>query len=669
LQDKKTYTFAPFFAKRLTNNILKGFYLKINIPAMDNNTNTNQTEKLFQEFPGVSTDAWEARILADLKGADYEKKLIWKTAEGFSIKPYYRAEDLESIKTMTESLPGQFPYIRGNKTDGNDWKICQDIETADIKTANRIAANALTRGANAVSLNTENVNTAEDLKALLKDIDVSKTTFSFNSSKSYPKFAKLLVDALGTDATETCGSFDFDPISYLLLKGNFHYSQEKDLAEALELVKTAKPGLPHFRMITVNGQYFHNSGSTLTQELAFALASGNEYMAYLTSNGVEAGEAAKSIIFHFAAGSNYFMEIAKLRAARLLWAKIVEQYKPESQESAAMRIHVSTANWNKTIYDPYVNVLRTTTEAMSAALGGADIITVLPFDLNYKEPDEISTRIARNQQIILKEESSLEKVVDPAAGSYYIESLTASMADAAWEVFLGIEEKGGMIEAVKAGIIQDAVAGSAKKQNADIAARRTTLLGTNQHPNHLEKMLEKIQADEEIETENEASTDPTPVYKIMETYRGADAFEDLRLATEIHEVEVGKRPHVFLLTIGNLAMRKARAGFSTGFFGCAGYKVTDNAGFETVEEGVNAAIAANADIVVLCSSDEEYAEIAPKAAIALKSANPEVQVVVAGYPKELIDTLKAAGVDEFIHARANVLDTLYAFQQKLGVMW
>jgi methylmalonyl-CoA mutase len=189
LQDKKTYTFAPFFAKRLTNNILKGFYLKINIPAMDNNTNTNQTEKLFQEFPGVSTDAWEARILADLKGADYEKKLIWKTAEGFSIKPYYRAEDLESIKAMTESLPGQFPYIRGNKTDGNDWKICQDIETADIKTANRIAANALTRGANAVSLNTENVNTAEDLKALLKDIDVSKTSFNFNSSKSYPEFA------------------------------------------------------------------------------------------------------------------------------------------------------------------------------------------------------------------------------------------------------------------------------------------------------------------------------------------------------------------------------------------------------------------------------------------------------------------------------------------------
>lgn len=633
---------------------------------MDNSTKTNQPVNLFNEFPGTSTEAWEAKIQEDLKGADYEKKLIWKTAEGFNVRPYYRAEDLDAIREMTRNLPGQFPYIRGNKTTGNDWKICQDIETADIETANRIAANALNRGANALSLNAENVRSAEDLKVLLKGLDTTKTNLNFNSAKSYPEFAGLLAAALGENAGNTCGSFDFDPISYLLLKGNFHYSQEKDLAEALELVKNAKTGLPHFRLITVNGQYFHNSGSTLTQELAFALSSGNEYMAYLTSNGVEAGTAAKSIIFHFAAGSNYFMEIAKLRAARLLWARIVEQYKPELFEGAAMRIHVSTANWNKTIYDPYVNMLRTTTEAMSAALGGADIITVLPFDLNYKEPDDFSNRIARNQQIILKEESSLEKVVDPAAGSYYIENLTAAMAEAAWKLFLEIEEKGGMIEAVKAGYIQEAVAASAKKQNADIAARRTTLLGTNQHPNPLEKMLEKIQADEEIETER--SADPTPVYKIMESYRGADAFEDLRLATEIYESEEGRRPHVFLLTIGNPAMRKARAGFSTGFFGCAGYKVTDNAGFASVEDGVKAALAANADIVVLCSSDEEYAEIVPVAARELKAANAEIQVVVAGYPKDIIDNLKAAGVDEFIHVRTNVLETLYAFQQKLGVM-
>jgi len=360
------------------------------------------------------------------------------------------------------------------------------------------------------------------------------------------------------------------------------------------------------------------------------------------------------------------MEIAKLRAARLLWARIVEQYQPASPESAKMRIHSVTASWNKTIYDPYVNMLRTTTEAMSAALGGADMITVLPFDLNYKEPDGFSMRMARNQQIILKEESSLDKVVDPAAGSYYIENLTASLADAAWRLFLEVEEKGGMTEAVQSGFIQNSVAASAAQKNAEIAARRTVMLGTNQYPNMTENMLDKIQADEE--EEDAEITDPVPVYKTMEPYRGADAFEDLRLATEIYESEEGHRPHVFLLATGNLAMRKARAGFSTNFFGCAGYKVTDTSGFNTVDEGVKAALEAKADIVVLCSSDEEYADIAPAAARALKAARPEIQVVVAGFPKELVEQLKAAGVDEFIHVRTNVLETLYAFQQKLGVM-
>lgn len=240
------------------------------------------------------------------------------------------------------------------------------------------------------------------------------------------------------------------------------------------------------------------------------------------------------------------------------------------------------------------------------------------------------------------------------------------MADAAWALFLQVEEKGGMTEAVKTGFIQDSVAGSAKMRNADIAARRMIMLGTNQYPNLQENMLNRIQAD--VEDEDETPAAQAAIYKVMEPYRGADAFEDLRLATEIYESEEGRRPHVFLLTIGNLAMRKARAGFSSGFFGCAGYKVTDNAGFTSVEDGVNAALAAEADIVVLCSSDEEYAEIAPAAAQKLKAAKSEMQVVVAGFPKELVDSLKAAGVDEFIHVRTNVLDTLYAFQQKLGVM-
>lgn len=636
---------------------------------MSNTEDNNKPGRLLTEFPGVSTSEWEARIQQDLKGADYEKKLLWKTAEGLIVKPYYRAEDLDAIKNLTDTLPGEFPYLRGTTAENNDWLVCQDIEPASAEQANKQAITAVTRGATALSLNAKSLSGSAEVSMMLKGIDAEKICLNFNSSRSYIQFLGYLKQGLtnlGFDATKIKGSVDFDPISYLLLKGNFHYSQEKDLNEAIDLIDLAGKELPGFKVITVNGQYFHNSGSTLVQELAFALASGNEYLAFLTGKGLKVDQAATRMVFAFATGSNYFMEIAKLRAARMLWARIVEQYNPVNPESAKMYIQVTTANWNKTIYDPYVNLLRTTTEAMSAAIGGADQVTVLPFDLNYKEPDEFSMRIARNQQIILKEESSLDKVVDPSAGSYYIESLTSALAEAAWQLFLEVEEKGGMIEAIKAGFIQDQVLESAKLRTAEIAARKTIVLGTNQHPNTTEKMLDKIQAEDDGEPIETPGLDPK--YKTIEIFRASDGFEDLRLATEIWENEGNKVPHVFLLTTGNLAMRKARAGFSTGFFGCAGYKVTDNSGFAAVEEGIKASIAAKADIVVLCSSDEEYAEFAADAAKAIKSANENTLVVVAGYPKEIIDSLKAAGVDEFIHVRTNVLDTLYTFQQKLGVM-
>lgn len=637
---------------------------------MDNPEKTGKNGGLLTEFPCVSTSEWEAKITEDLKGADYEKKLIWKTAEGFSIKPYYRAEDTAELSYLSEALPGEFPYVRGNRTAENNWEICQDIVPSSPEKANELATEATSKGANALMLNARMLSGKTDTAVMLRGINTDNTSLHFNSAKSYIEFLGTLasaISALGNDPLKAKGSVDFDPISYLLLRGNFHAGQENDMLEAVDLIDLAEKELPGFRVITVNGQYFQNCGSTLVQELAFALASGNEYLAFLTGKGIGVDRAASRIVFSFACGSNYFPEIAKLRAARLLWARIVEQYKPEHTASAEMRLHVTTSNWNKTIYDPHVNILRTTTEAMSAAIGGADLITVLPFDLDYKDPDDFSMRIARNQQIILKEESSLEKVVDPSAGSYYIESLTHAMAEAAWKLFLEVEDKGGMIEAIKAGFVQDKVNESAASRKADIATRRTIVLGTNQHPNAAENMLSKIQAEEEESEENDFPG-PAPRYKTIEVMRGADAFEDLRLATEIWENEGNPKPHVFLFTIGNLAMRKARAGFSAGFFGCAGYKITDNAGFTTVDEGVEAALKAGADIVVLCSSDEEYAGIAPLATQALKAGNPDIQVVVAGYPKEIIDQLKAAGVDEFIHVRTNVFDTLYMFQQKLGVM-
>ena len=321
-------------------------------------------------------------------------------------------------------------------------------------------------------------------------------------------------------------------------------------------------------------------------------------------------------------------------------------------------MHAVTSRFNQTIYDAHVNLLRSQTECMSAALAGVDSITVTPFDVPYKVPDDFSERIARNQQFLLKEESHLDKVVDPAGGSYYVETLTVAIAREAWKLFLEVEDKGGFLACVNDGTVQAAIREASAKRHTDVARRKEILLGTNQYPNINETAAQKIETtgcgcgchhhDKEEETCGNGG---------LPTERAASDFEALRLATEA----ASNRPKVFMLTIGNLAMRLARAQFSTNFFGCAGYEIIDNLGFETVEQGVDAALAKGADVVVLCSSDDEYATLAPEA---FKYLDGRAEFVVAGAPA-CTDDLKAQGIENFVHVRCNVLETLQAFNAKL----
>ncbi|MDN5291086.1 MAG: methylmalonyl-CoA mutase, partial [Anaerophaga sp.] len=370
--------------------------------------------------------------------------------------------------------------------------------------------------------------------------------------------------------------------------------------------------------------------------------------------GINVDDAARSIRFNFGIGGNYFMEIAKLRAGRLLWAKIVDAYNPSDKEVTKMHTHCETSEWNKTIYDPYVNMLRTQTEAMSATIGGTDSLTVAPFDQVFRQPNAFSERIARNQQLLLKEEAYFSMIVDPSAGSYYIENLTDSIANEAWKLFLEVENKDGYTEALKEGVIQAHVKETSGKRKKDLARRKEILVGTNQYPNNLESVSSEI-SEERTFTDSEEGTEIEPI----PLYRGAEEFEALRLATE----KAAKRPKVFMLTYGNLAMRLARSQFSGNFFGCAGYEIIDNLGFDTVEEGVEAARKAKADIVVLCSSDDEYAEAAPAA---FKALNGEAVFVVAGAPA-CADDLKAQGIEHFINIRSNLLETLQEFNKMLNI--
>ena len=613
-------------------------------------------EKLFSEFAPVSTEEWMAKITADLKGVPFEKKLVWKTGEGFNVNPFYRAEDIEGLKT-TESLPGEFPYVRGTKKD-NDWKVRQNIEVCCFKGANEKALDLLTKGVTSLGfiIKGDEVN-EENIATLLEGICPASVELNFNTCNcKAEKLIGILADYFkgkGVDAEKCYGSVNYDAFKKPLVKGK----ENSEWVEGAAAVLKAGQALPNYRVLAVNAFLFNNAGAYISQELGYALAWGNELMAKLTEAGFTADEVAKKIKFNFGISSNYFMEIAKFRAARWLWAEIVAAYKPACECACKMVAHAQTSEWNMTVYDAHVNLLRSQTEAMSAALAGVDSITVRPFDKIYQTPDDFSERIARNQQLLLKEECHLDKVVDPSAGSYYVEVLTNSLADMAWKWFLEVEEKGGFSVAVNAGEIQNAVNASNVARKKAVATRREILLGSNQYPNFTEVAADKVQETGSCCCGGGHCGEAT--IPALDFSRGASEFEALRMTTE----KSGKTPKVFMLTIGNLAMRLARSQFSANFFGCAGYKIIDNLGFDTVEAGVEAAVKAGAEIVVLCSSDDEYAEFAPAAYKALAG---RAEFVVAGAPA-CADDLKAQGIDQFVNVKSNVLETLKAFNAKLGI--
>ena len=616
-------------------------------------------EKLFTEFTAPTTQEWLDKIQVDLKGADFQKRLVWRTNEGFNVQPFYRREDLANLKTP-DALPGEFPFVRGNKKDSNVWYVRQNILVDDPKTANAKALDILNKGVDSLGFRLPGKMVSKEIVETLLDgiyCDIIELNFATCPRHSL-ELAEILVEFFenkGYDKEKIVGRIEWDPMAKMVMKG-------KDVTPILEvapkLVETLK-GYPNFRCIAVSSDALNNAGAYIAQELGYALAWGNEYLQQLTDAGVDVDLAAKSIKFNMGISENYFMELAKFRAARLLWAQIVKQYEPKCDCACKMIVNATTSTYNQTLFDSYVNLLRSQTEAMSAALGSVHSMVVTPFDAPYEQATDFSERIARNQQLIIKEESHFDRIVDPGAGSYYIEHLTDALAQEGWKIFLKVEEGGGFLAAVKAGTIQDDINATNVKRHGDAAKRKEFLLGTNQFPNFTEKSEGKkaVNACCCKHSGESGETGESGIKAIKSTRLAAD-FEDLRIHTEETKV-----PTAFMLTIGNLAMRQARAQFSCNFLACAGYKVIDNLGFKTVEEGVDAALEAKADIVVICSSDDEYAEYAIPA---FKYLNDRAMFVVAGAPACMED-LKAAGIENYIHVKCNVLETLKEYNQKLGI--
>lgn len=616
-------------------------------------------EKLFEQFPPVTTKEWMDKIYSDLKGADFNKKLVWKTNEGFDVNPFYRMEDLENL-AFVNNLPGEFPYVRGTKVKDNSWLIRQNINVTNYSTANRKALTILMKGIDSLGFviqDPESIN-ERNFDLLLERIFLGGVELNFHSDGKAKEIVDLIISYVKQSHSEPekiRGTLEVDPLSRLMINGTLCIPPEEGFDYLASVVKSSV-SLPHFRIININASNFNNTGADIVQELAFAISMGSEYLTQLTERGISCATAASKIKFSFGTGSNYFPEIAKLRAARLLWSVATNGFCPGNTEQIKMDIHCITSKWNKTFYDPYVNLLRTQTEAMSAIIGGADSVTVEPFDVVFRNPDEFSERIARNQQLILKEEAYFDKVADPAAGSYYIENLTNLIAENAWKLFLEIEDQGGFLACLKSGIIQSKLSESGARRRNDVATRKIILLGTNQYPDNGEKISESADL---ARVFNKRVFEKDLIVEPVSVFRGSEQYDKIRIAVD----KAAERPVVFLLPIGNPAMRKARSQFSSNFFGCAGYQILDNQGFDTLEDSIKSAVESKADIVVICSSDEEYPLFAPEI---FKRLKDNAIIVVAGNPACTAD-LKSIGIENFIHVRSNLIETLTEFNKKLGI--
>ncbi|MGD0348214.1 MAG: methylmalonyl-CoA mutase family protein [Terracidiphilus sp.] len=579
-----------------------------------------ETDKLLEGFPPVGIAAWQAAIARDLKGADPEKRLTWRTEEGLAVKPFYRAEDLAGLACV-DTTPGDFPYRRGARATG-DWRIREEIDATNTEEANCAACAAVAAGAEEIAFNGISVESANEIDILLRNLDGIPVHFA----RGGERMIRMLIErqhgtpfaAEMTTGCDALASLDF----------------------AAEVIADAPPGLVPF---TIHGDALREAGATAVEEIGFALAAGVDFLAALQERGAEIDRAAAALEFSFSVDSNYFFEIAKLRAFRMLWARAVKSF-GGTRGAARPRIAVRTSRWNKTVYDPQVNVLRATTEAMSAVLGGADAVTVTPFDACYKAPDEASRRLARNTQLLLKHEAWLGRVADAGGGSYALETITDLMAREGWKVMQGIEARGGFRKAQAEGAIAQMLERSLAAREQAVALRKRVLVGTNQYANPVERALDRV--DEE---------------RMNADLRGARAYEELRLRTERHAAAGGKTPRVLLAEIGDVKMRAARSHFAANLFACVGFEIQTRR-FKKAGE----IAAAEANVIVLCSADAEYAALALELMTKLKALNRATLVIVAGNP-ENAEELRAAGIADFVHLRTPPLEFLATWQERLGI--
>ncbi len=614
-------------------------------------TKDQSRANFFTEFATSTKEEWRKKIASDLKGKDPEK-LIWKSPDGIEVLPIYTSEDLDDLQYL-DNQPGEAPYNRGVKTNNNNWLIHQCFKPGKLKETNREIRTAIKAGVKEIEIKTEKDISIKEVEVLLDKINPEEIQIGFNTENNPVELIKILIEYFNErdyNLANINGSIEYDPLGQALLNQNSPGNDlKKELATTEQLLLDKVKDLPLYRLFNISGNFASNAGASIPQELGIALAIGSEYFAIGDDSGIPASVISKHMQMILGIGSNYFMEIAKIRAARLLWSTMLNTYDKDSLNEENIYIRSVPSLWNKTKMDPYVNMLRYTTEALSAALGGANSIGSFPFNMLTKKPGSFSNRIARNTQVILKNEAYIDKIIDPAAGSYYIENLTDAIAQQAWEFFKEIEKRGGFLKSLEEKFIQEELLKTQNKRKMNIANRKEILVGTNHYPDYLEQYPQE-----------DLSTVANETYWLNQ--RGAEAFENLRKNAEKNEIH---RPIAALFPFGNTAMRTTRTIFSSNFFGCGGFSIKDLTGMPSIEEGIQQCEQAKPDILIFCSSDKDYADKLPSIIEQLKISPI---LVVAGYPKDQITRLEKLGINYFIHLKSNVLETLTGIQKELGII-
>jgi methylmalonyl-CoA mutase len=593
---------------------------------------------------------WQTQVEADLKGADFTKRLVTQTYDGIAIAPLYNPLPGDTVEDVG-GMPGTFPHTRGDEplsTSRTGWEIQQTYALNTPKLNDAILRD-LGKGVSSVHLvATDDASSLDNTEAALEGVHLNMASVYLSGGRHAEQSSKALSKILRAHAQDATGSFMQDPIGGFAQGHPMAGSAEEALARLGQLSKMNQSEFPKMRTVSVSTEPYHAAGASDAQCLAYAIASGLSYLRAMETEGLNISEAASQIGFHLALDARFFAGISTIRALRTLWSKITDA----CGTAAGAWIRVHPARRILTKRDPWVNQLRNTATTFAGSVAGANAITTLPWDSTLRPADDFGRRVARNTQLVLEKESHLNRVIDPAGGSYFIEELTAQLCEKAWSIFQSVEAQGGMIAALRNGAIQSDIEAVYKARSASLAKRKQAITGVNQFPNLDEAALDPLP-----EMQPPAATPGSETIVALPVRPDAQAFEELRDLSDAFMARQGKRPALFSANLGTIAQHTGRATFSANLFACGGVESIAGVGSVSPEELVTAYKQSGTSVAVICGSDALYEQHATQVASALRDAGAK-WIVLAGRPGKSEADLREAGVQDFIYMGCNALDAL-----------